>query len=215
MIGTGLPKPNISTMVGEFYKDDTGARRDAGFSLFYMGINLGAFLAPLACGQVRQWLGWHYAFGLAGIGMAAGVVWYIRDGKHLGDFGIDPKSSPEERPRARRIAVISGSAAVGAILLLTVLHKTGAFVLSWTGVADFMGYAILAVVLVFLTYVAFFTGLDLAATKKVIVIGILFVFTALFWSGFEQASTSLNAFARDFTDRVAFTSMEWKFSRSL
>jgi len=204
IIGTGLLKPNISTMVGELYQNESGARRDAGFSIFYMGINLGAFLAPILCGWVRNAWGWHYGFGLAGIGMTLGVIWYVKDGASLGDAGLEPKSAPEERPKALRLAYMSLAATVGLVALMTALHVSGTYTLTWLGVSTFVGYAILIIVAVFLTYVAFFTGLEWADTKKVVVIGILFVFTALFWSGFEQASTSLNVFAQDFTDRMMF-----------
>jgi POT family proton-dependent oligopeptide transporter len=266
--GTGLLKPNISTMVGELYAGDMGARRDAGFSIFYMGINIGAFLAPIFCGQVREWFGWHFGFGLAGIGMTAGVLWYVLDGKSLGTAGIEPKSNPEERVRAKRHAMAGGIGTLGFTALMTLLHMSGVINLTWIGVADVVGGATLVVVGLYLAMVAieaapmearagarrmvgtataivmlavaaatlafnnggfsisrlllmetygiwglmallgFYLGLtkgeDWAATKKVVVISILFVFTALFWSGFEQASTSLNAFARDYTDRVLF-----------
>ncbi|MDA8018388.1 MAG: peptide MFS transporter [Thermoanaerobaculia bacterium] len=204
VIGTGLLKPNVSTMVAELYKDDTGARRDAGFSIFYMGINTGAFVAPILCGALRQWQGWHWAFGLAGFGMTIGVIWYLVDSKYLGTAGIEPVSGPEEQAVAKKHAIAVGVGIVILSLALTYLHRSGTFVLTWTGVADFVGAATLIVVLLFLIYVGFFTGLEKQQTKQVMMIGILFVFTAMFWSGFEQASTSLNAFARDFTDRTLF-----------
>lgn len=266
--GTGLLKPNISTMVGELYAGDMGARRDAGFSIFYMGINIGAFLAPIFCGQVREWFGWHYGFGLAGVGMTFGVIWYVLDGKWLGNAGIEPKSDPAERVKARRLAIVAGVGVSGFIALMTALHVGQVITLTWTGVADVVGGATLVVVGLYLAMVAvevapaesrarartavggvtgavlvlvaaasfllndgafsvsrlllwetygiwslmallgFYLGLtkgeSWGAAKKVVVIGVLFVFTALFWSGFEQASTSLNAFARDYTDRLLF-----------
>lgn len=201
IIGTGLLKPNISIMVGDLYKDEPGARRDAGFSVFYMAINIGAFAAPLACGAVRQSFGWHYAFGLAGIGMAIGVVWYLLGQKSLGDIGLHPRSTPEEQASARKVAWTTAVATAVIIGLAATIHLTGIFLLTWIGVAQFMGYFILAVVAIFLGYVGFFTGLEWAETKKVLVIGILFVVTALFWSAFEQSSTSINVFTRDFTNR--------------
>ena len=204
IVGTGLLKPNVSAMVGELYAGDTGARRDAGFSIFYMGINIGAFVAPLACGALRDWAGWHWAFALAGVGMTFGVLWYVIDGHSLGNAGLEPKTDPADRPRAKRQAIVSTIGALAVIALLTFLHRSGIFVLTWTGVADTLGTATLLMVFMFLVYVAFFTGQSWEQSKKVIVIGILFVFAALFWSGFEQASTSLNAFARDYTDRVVF-----------
>ena len=204
IIGTGLLKPNVSAMVGELYAGDTGARRDAGFTIFYMGINLGAFIAPLACGWLYEWAGWHWGFALAGVGMTLGVLWYVIDGQSLGDAGLEPKTDPAERPRAKRLAIRSAVGVLAFIALMTLLHRSGVFVLTWTGVADTLGTVTLLVVAMFLVYVAFFADLSWEESKKVIVIGILFVFAALFWSGFEQASTSLNAFARDFTDRAVF-----------
>ncbi|MFT7632859.1 MAG: POT family proton-dependent oligopeptide transporter, partial [Mariniblastus sp.] len=204
IIGTGLLKPNISTMVGDLYGDERGARRDAGFSIFYMAINMGAFLAPLACGAVRQSWGWHFAFGLAGIGMLIGVAWYLFDQQQLGEIGLAPKSSVAEQAAAKRVAVFSTAGLAVLVAGLVALHLTGVFLLSWVGAAQFMGYFILVVVAGFLGYVGFFTGLEWAETKKVLVIGILFVATAMFWSAFEQSSTSINVFVRDFTQRVFF-----------
>ncbi len=202
IIGTGLLKPNISTMVGELYPGDTGARRDAGFSIFYMGINIGAMIAPLACGWVRLDFGWHMGFGLAGVGMTFGVLWYLFDGKHLGEAGGPPRHDEESRRKAIGVCWKSGISIFLAVALAILLHVGGIINITWPGVNDFFGVFILVLVAIFLSYVAFFTGLDWAATKKVIVIGILFFFTAIFWSGFEQASTSLNAFADTFTDRI-------------
>ena len=204
VIGTGLLKPNISTMVGELYDGDEGSRRDAAFSIFYMGINLGGFLGPLLCGYLRQRFGWHAGFGAAGVVMTLGLIWYVIDGKRLGTAGLEPKSPPETRAKSWRLFLFAcvGTAAFAA--LLVALDSSGSIALTWTGVADTVGYVTLIAVAVFLGYVAFFTGLDWVAQKKVLMIGILFLFTAMFWSGFEQASTSLNAFARDMTDRVVF-----------
>ncbi|MEM7456668.1 MAG: peptide MFS transporter [Planctomycetota bacterium] len=204
MIGTGLLKPNISTMVGDLYEGDTGARRDAGFSIFYMAINVGAFAAPLVCGAVRQSFGWHWAFGLAGIGMTIGVIWYLADQSALGATGIAPKSTVKEQRDAKKLVTISSLMTVAIIGAIYGVHVSGMMSLTWTGVADFTGYFILAIVAAFLSYVAFFTGLGPVARKKIGVIGILFVVTALFWSAFEQSSTSINVFVRDFTDRVIF-----------
>ena len=95
MIGTGLLKGNVSVIVGELYaKDDI--RRDAGFSIFYMGINLGAFIAPLVCGYLGQQVSWHVGFAAAGVGMTLGVIQYVLGSKNLGDAGL--------LPGARRVA---------------------------------------------------------------------------------------------------------------
>src|SRR5207237_5245041 len=89
VFGTGLLKPNVSTIVGTLYsKEDT--RRDSGFSIFYMGINLGAFIAPLITGYLGQRINWHIGFGAAGVGMTLGLVQYVLGARSLGDAGVLP-----------------------------------------------------------------------------------------------------------------------------
>ena len=102
VLGTGLLKPNVSTIVGQIYAPGD-ARRDAGFSIFYMGINLGALIAPLACGWVGERISWHLGFGLAGVGMAAGVIQFALGGKYLGSAGLLPGAAgnPEELRRRK------------------------------------------------------------------------------------------------------------------
>jgi POT family proton-dependent oligopeptide transporter len=98
VIGTGLLKPNVSGIVGTLYsKDDV--RRDAGFSVFYMGINLGAFIAPLICGPLGQRVNWHYGFGAAGVGMTLGVIQYILGKKHIAP-GLARHEKDEANERA-------------------------------------------------------------------------------------------------------------------
>src|ERR671913_893255 len=106
VIGTGLLKGNVSVIVGRLYsKDDV--RRDAGFSIFYMGINLGAFIAPLICGYLGQRVSWHAGFAAAGFGMVIGVVQYVLGGRYLGDAGLQPATaSTPSAHAARRQAVI-------------------------------------------------------------------------------------------------------------
>ncbi len=82
VMGTGLLKPNVSAMVGDLYPEG-GARRDAGFSIYYMGINVGAFLGPLICGYLGENINWHLGFSAAGIGMVLGLIQYSLGGKHL------------------------------------------------------------------------------------------------------------------------------------
>ncbi|MFJ8696641.1 peptide MFS transporter, partial [Streptomyces roseolilacinus] len=91
--GSGLLKANISTMVGHLYRDKNDPRRDGGFTIFYMGINLGAFVAPLTIGWVGQEVNWHYGFALAGVGMAAGLLFYF-----LGFRNLAPESSQVPAP---------------------------------------------------------------------------------------------------------------------
>jgi POT family proton-dependent oligopeptide transporter len=102
VIGTGLLKPNVSGIVGTLYsKDDV--RRDAGFSVFYMGINLGAFIAPLICGPLGQRVNWHYGFGAAGVGMTLGVIQYMLGKKHIAP-GLARHAKEEVDERAAELA---------------------------------------------------------------------------------------------------------------
>src|SRR6267378_8670919 len=102
VLGTGLLKPNISAIVGDLYPEG-GARRDAGFSIFYMGINLGAFLGQIVTGFLGERVGWSLGFGAAGLGMVIGLITYrLRGDKTLGDVGILPGSTdPEEHRRVK------------------------------------------------------------------------------------------------------------------
>ncbi|HEX7149989.1 MAG TPA: peptide MFS transporter [Thermoanaerobaculia bacterium] len=118
VIGTGLLKPNVSSMVGSLYSpEDT--RRDAGYSIFYMGINLGAFIAPLLCGWLAQKYDWHLGFGLAGVGMLAGLVQYVMGKKHLRDMTQETRDSSGTRePNAAPLSRGDWSR-IGALMLLT------------------------------------------------------------------------------------------------
>jgi POT family proton-dependent oligopeptide transporter len=201
VLGTGLLKPNISAMVGDLYPEG-GPRRDAGFSIFYMGINLGALIAPLVTGYLGEKIAWHLGFGAAGVGMLIGVLWYWRRAdKTLGDIGVVPASSdPAEHRRIRLI--IGASAAI--IVLLVVLTMTGAITINPVSIARRMTVVIVAMALLYFLYVFVAGGLDVAEKKRVLIIFLLFIFAAVFWSAFEQAPTSLNLFAHDFTNRVVF-----------
>jgi len=198
--GTGLLKPNISAIVGDLYPEG-GARRDAGFSIFYMGINVGALIAPLITGYLGERVGWHYGFGAAGIGMVFGlVVFRLRSQKTLGDIGGSPTGSPEEQQRIRSIV----TAACGVVLLVIVLAMFGVFTINAVAVAGRMRDIMLAMAVAYFLYLFLFAGLTTDEKKRVAVIVVLFVFATIFWSAFEQAPTSLNLFAQDFTDRMLF-----------
>ena len=114
VIGTGLLKGNIAVLVGQLYAPNDN-RRDAGFSIYYMGINLGAFLAPLVCGYLGQRVNWHLGFAAAGVGMVLGLIQYVLGDRHLGDAGAKPAvaSSPEAAAAGRRQAI---TWSVGALI---------------------------------------------------------------------------------------------------
>ena len=100
--GTGLLKPNVSAIVGDLYPEG-GARRDAGFSIFYIGINTGAFLGPIICGFLGERINWHVGFGAAGIGMVLGLIQYRFGGRYLGEAGLRRSEGNRRTPGAGRV----------------------------------------------------------------------------------------------------------------
>jgi POT family proton-dependent oligopeptide transporter len=198
--GTGLLKPNISAIVGDLYPEG-GARRDAGFSMFYMGINLGAFLAPLITGYLGERVGWHYGFGAAGVGMALGLVTFrLRAGKSLGTIGTESSAAPEEQARTRNIVMIAST----LIAVVVLAGLAGMYTIDARVLAEQMVNVVLVMASLYFVYLLFFAGLTVDEKKRVAVIIVLFLFATIFWSAFEQAPTSLNLFAQDFTDRNLF-----------
>ena len=199
VIGTGLLKPNVSTMVGELYPEG-GARRDAGFSIFYMGINLGAFIGPLICGWLGERVNWHWGFAAAGFGMVVGVIQYVLGAKHLGQAGLQPNASDDPGARGKTLRnLLIGVAVVAAFALLWAM---GMIPVSVQTVAGYTGAIIVGLAVAYLLSQLVAGGLDPTEKKRMIVIFILFIFSALFWSGFEQAGSSLNLFAERLTDRT-------------
>ena len=218
ILGTGLLKPNVSAIVGELYgKDD--ARRDAGFSIFYMGINLGAFIAPLIVGGLAQspWFkgvlegmgfnpatSWNWGFGVGALGMLCGVIQYRLGWKHFGDAGIHPSVTPEsEEGRAARRRLLGGF--LGLVAVVGALAFAVSRNLLDVGTIT-TGFNWAYVVVVFGFFGWLFLGNTWTADerKRLIVIVVLFVGAAIFWSAFEQAATSLNLFAKDYTRNSVF-----------
>jgi POT family proton-dependent oligopeptide transporter len=201
VLGTGLLKPNVSAIVGDLYPEG-GSRRDAGFSIFYMGINTGALIAPLVTGYLGERVGWHWGFGAAGIGMLIGVIMFRwRAGTTLRGIGIQPATKD---PREQRLVKISCAVAVAVIAIIVGLAMIGAMPLNPVSLAENMGYVLAAISVIYFAYVFIGGGLNSDEMKRVAVIIVLFVFAIIFWAAFEQAPTSLNLFARDYTDRVVF-----------
>ena len=203
VLGTGLLKPNISAIVGDLYPEG-GARRDAGFSIFYMGINTGAFLGQMVTGFLGETVGWHWGFGAAGVGMLIGlIVFSVRSKTTLGDIGKEPTRHPDAAIQAKqesRVKLILG-AGLAILAIVVVLAATGVITIDAQAVGSYMTYILVGLAVAFFAYLFIAGGLDGDERKRVLVIAVLFVAAAIFWSAFEQAPTSLNLFARDFTDR--------------
>ncbi len=197
VIGTGMLKPNVSAIVGDLYPEG-GARRDAGFAIFYMGINFGALLAPIATGFLSERVGWHWGFGAAGVGMLIGLIQYrIRAPRNFGPIGVRPSGDAASQRRVRNYAL----GALAIIAIVVALAMGGVITINPHAVAERMTIVIGAMAVAYFTYLFFFAGLDRDEKKRTVVILLLFVFSAAFWSAYEQAPTSLNLFAKDFTDR--------------
>ena len=209
VVGTGLLKGNVAVIVGRLYAADD-PRRDAGFSIFYMGINLGAFIAPLVTSYLGQRVDWHLGFTVAGIGMVLGLVQYVLGSKYLGDAGLHPapSASPEAAVRLTRRAQIWGGAAIAAIVLFAVGMYTGAVPITAKQIADAAGVALLGLTIAFFAWLFLSGEWTPAERKRLYAILALFLAATLFWSEFEQAGSTLNLFA----DRATRTSvLGWEF----
>ncbi len=200
--GTGLLKPNVSVMVGQLY-DLADSRRDAGFSIFYMGINLGAFLAPLACGYVGQRINWHLGFALAGFGMLLGLTQYVAGSRHLGKAGLPlPRHG---RHGASHKAVTQWLALIFvAFGALALAHAAGLVRLTAQALSDALGILLASVVVGFFVWALFLGEWNREERRRLVVVGVLFLASAVFWGVFEQAGSTLNLFAERNTDKTIF-----------
>ncbi len=203
--GNGFFKPNISTMVGRLYDQDD-PRRDGGFTMFYMGINLGAFLAPLVCGTLGEKLGWHYGFAAAGVGMVLGVLVFLRGQRWLERSGTDAET------RLMRLidwGVVTG-VCVALLLVVSLLVWVGpSLEAAWREMSHAQRFA-LAVALLAVVLAPGKLGKHAPAAlsardyRRILAIFILGVFVVFFWMGFEQAGGTMNLFADQRTDREMF-----------
>lgn len=203
VIGTGLLKPNVSSMVGDLYPEG-GAKRDAGFSIFYMGINFGAILGPLLCGLLGEGYNWHYGFTLAGFGMVLGLISYQIGGKYIGTAGdLKVDVDPETLAKRSKIFYTVVSIIGALIVLLGFLVSSGAIELALESLAGNLGLVAVVITVAFFGYIIFFGGHTGEEKKRLGVIFWLFILAAIFWSGFEQAGSSLNIFTSELVNRSA------------
>ncbi|MDH3977996.1 MAG: peptide MFS transporter [Gammaproteobacteria bacterium] len=204
-IGTGLLKPNISAIVGELYAHDD-PRRDAGFTIFYMGINVGGALGPLICSTLgeSERFGWHYGFAAAGVGMLFGLIQFRLSAHRLGEAGLQPslnRKRPADIPRIRngwRLVTAGG----GIILVTMILLLAEVITVDPKNLAENATTFIAVVAGLYFGGLFAFGNLNRDEKKKLVVIMILFLASAMFWAGFEQAGSSLNLFAERYTDRM-------------
>ena len=198
VLGSGMLKGNVSTIVGQLYRQGDG-RRDSGFSIFYMGINTGALISPLICGWVAAQWGWRMGFGAAGVGMLIGVVQYLAGGKYLGTAGLHP--APGTNPKRSAIPVIIG---LGVLAIFGIFSATGVIHLTADSISDGLGYALVAISVAVFSWLIFGKEWTPIERKRSAAILVLFVASALFWASFEQAGSSLNLFGERSTLRNLF-----------
>jgi proton-dependent oligopeptide transporter, POT family len=202
VLGTGLLKPNIAALVGQLYKKGD-ARVDAGFALYYMGINIGSIIGYTVCGYLQVSMGYHWAFGAAAVGMAAGLIQFQVMKKELGGIGAKP-SHPLSNSGARNTWIGVG-VFLAALAAVTVLTLNGIISINAPQMAQYVAIAFLTIFLVGYAIVFLLGNLSADEKRKMGALFLVCIASACFWSGFEQAGSSFNLFARDYTDRMIST----------
>ncbi len=204
VLGTGLFKTCISVMVGTLYKPGD-ARRDGGFSLFYMGINMGSFIAPLLSGWLLRTHGWHWGFGIGGIGMLVALLIFRGFAipamkRYDAEVGLD---SSWNKPTNQRQGVGKWVTAIMAVVVVIIaLISQGVIPINPVMIASLLVYVIAASVTLYFVYLFAFAKMSRKDRVRLLVCFILLVSAAFFWSAFEQKPTSFNLFANDYTDRM-------------
>jgi len=193
--GVGFLKPNISTMVGALYEEGD-PRRDSGFTIFYMGINIGAFTATLLCGYLGEKVGWAYGFGAAGIGMLLGLIIFLWGQKYL--EGLAEPPSEKYMTKVSGISYENWAYISGVIMVLI----TWFLVQNSQLVGQLLGGFGAIFIGAWLLYALFKCAPE--ERDRLIVVGILILFSLIFWALFEQAGSSLNILTDRGVDRVIF-----------
>lgn len=193
IIGTGFFKPNISTMVGTLYKTND-SRRDAGFSLFYSGINVGALLGGYACITIAKSYSWNLAFGLAAIVMTISLLTFVFTQRSLGTIGLSPLKADENGNTKKWYEYL---VYIGSLLLIPIIMV----MVAKTEYTDYFMYTIGPCTLIYIFYEM--TKFSKAEQKKLLAALVFIVFSILFWAFFEQSGGSLSLFAAgNLTDTV-------------
>ncbi len=199
VLGVGLLKPNVSAVVAELYPEG-GARRDAGFTVFYVGINIGSTFGPIVTGAAQQAFGPRAGFAAAGVLMLFGVLQFVLTRRHLGGAGALTAASAAAP--GRRALWMRLWTAVAAGVALFAACNLGWIEVNPVGLARATTVVIVAMAALYFLYYFFAADLDAVERRRGVVLVVLFVSSAMFWSGFEQAGSSLNLFAERYTDRV-------------
>src|SRR5215212_6716448 len=214
--GTGLLKSNVSVLVGKLYSTED-VRRDAGYSIYYMGINTGALIAPvitgwlaqgdafkrvLASAGIRPDTSWHWGFGAAAVGMFLGLIQYVMGQKHLSPDGLRPVRPPDPLEaarldrRVRRVGLVAG----GLVLATVALVLSGAVAFDPEAISRNFKWVLIAVTVAFFSWLFLSRGWTRQERKSLLVIAVLFGAATVFWMAYEQAGSTLNLFAARSTD---------------
>ncbi len=192
VLGVGLLKPNVSATVGELYPPG-GSQRDAGFSIFYMGINIGSLLGPVFVPVVAQRYGWHAGFALPALGMLFGVAQFLATRRYLGPAGAPPAGT-------RRRSWLALWVFVAVIGALTALMLSGAVTVNAVALAARVSWAVGILMAAYLLYMAFFGGLAREERGRVFALMALFAASTVFWMAYMQMFGSFTLFAQRYTD---------------
>jgi POT family proton-dependent oligopeptide transporter len=215
IIGNGFFKPNMTSIISYMY-EDTPEKKDGAYTIFYMGVNAGAFLGIMLCGYLGETLGWSYGFGLAGIFMFFGMLQFYFAQKIFGDIGLKPEKVEDheaklefEGDRLNPFTMIDKvmifiASAIGLIWIINdPLSKIGGTNLLKFGDTDISNIFIIIGVVVFLALlVSRIVRYPLITKHRMIAIVLFAVFTVIFWASFEQAGGSMTLFAKDYTTRI-------------
>lgn len=201
ILGNGFFKPNISTMVGGLYDTDD-PRKDSAFTIFYMGINLGAFLSPFVAGGLGEKVGWHWGYISAGVGMLIGLVWFYARRISLDKVGLPPNRDSSQLSLIFKDWLDILYYSIGSILLTVGLIKL--IDIASESTLDIVKLTAAIVGALYLMYVIFKGTEGKTQWSRVTVILVLAIFHVIFWSGFEQAGGTFNLFANENTNRLVF-----------
>ena len=200
VLGVGMLKPNVSAIVAGLYPEG-GARLDAGFTVFYIGINVGGVLGPFVTGLAQVYFGLRAGFAAAAFFMAVGVVQFYLTRKHLGTAGAFVAAGGVRGAGiARQWLYLWVAVGLSSLLLAAVVF--GWIQVNPVSLAQAVSYLIAAMVVLYFLYYFTLAGLTAEERKRGVVLVVLFVGSVLFWSGYEQAGSSLNLFAERYTDRA-------------
>ncbi|MGW0081316.1 oligopeptide:H+ symporter [Streptomyces sp. NPDC003393] len=200
-IGSGLLKANISTMVGHLYKGTDDPRRDGGFTIFYIGINLGAFAAPLVIGTVGENVNWHIGFALAALGMALGLAQFLLGSRHLdarSDVVPTPLSAQEKSAVLRKSALW----AAVAVVFYAIIGFSGVYTLNWLLVPITVAGLLIPVLVI--ARIKRDKELDRTEQSKMTAYIWFFVAAAVFWMIYDQGGSTVSLFAEKSADNTVF-----------